>query len=352
MRSVTVLVVAAFIGVSSAVSCGSSASESTATSEASKSTEAPATTAASQSPTVAEGAVELFTLRGPDALPSVVAWSPNGTNLATAIHGEASIWDASTGIKLNEQHIDHLRDVTAIEWSPDSIHTALIAESDSGIYEPLSGPGLLMPVPDFLAYSPDGTRVAVGGAWGWSAVIDATTGNEQLSLPSCPTWVNAAAWSPDGARIATTCGSTVTISDAATGEEQHTLSQDAQAAGSNQEATDVAWSPEGTRIAVITGEPGTRDTVAAVWAVAIGEETDAPEQTISGVWALAWSPDGTRIVTAGANPTAAIWDTTSGDQLLSLAGHEALVTDVAWSPDGTRVATASLDGTVKVWLVD
>lgn len=64
-----------------------------------------------------------------------------------------------------------------------------------------------------------------------------------------------------------------------------------------------------------------------------------------GVYGLSRERDGSR--TSGK-----IWDTTTGNELLTLAGHTAEVTDVAWNSAGTRIATASADGTAKIWAVD
>ncbi len=47
-----------------------------------------------------------------------------------------------------------------------------------------------------------------------------------------------------------------------------------------------------------------------------------------------------------------MWDASSGQELLTLKGHDKSVTSVAWSPDGKRLATAGGDGSVQVYAMD
>ena len=64
---------------------------------------------------------------------------------------------------------------------------------------------------------------------------------------------------------------------------------------------------------------------------------------------VAFSPDGTRIVSGSYDNTVRIWDTSTGEQLVVLQGHEDAVSSVAFSADGERVASASRDGTIRIW---
>jgi WD40 repeat protein/DNA-binding SARP family transcriptional activator len=73
---------------------------------------------------------------------------------------------------------------------------------------------------------------------------------------------------------------------------------------------------------------------------------------------VSFSPDGSRVATSQrlsqdslmADPV--VWDTTTGDRVLTLAGHTDNVNDIQFSPVGSRLATASWDGTVRLWDTD
>ncbi|MCO6492546.1 MAG: hypothetical protein J5I98_29280 [Phaeodactylibacter sp.] len=63
------------------------------------------------------------------------------------------------------------------------------------------------------------------------------------------------------------------------------------------------------------------------------------------------SPDGTLLATAGADSTAALWDTT-GQLLAKLRGHSAGVLAIDISNDGRFVLSGSADGEARIWDTD
>jgi WD40 repeat protein len=67
------------------------------------------------------------------------------------------------------------------------------------------------------------------------------------------------------------------------------------------------------------------------------------------VVALAFSPDGKRLASASHDRTVKVWDSSSGKELLTLAGHAGPVHAVAYSPDGKSVATGIDASHIRLW---
>ena len=175
-------------------------------------------------------------------------------------------------------------------------------------------------------------------------------------------WVNSAAWSPDGTRIATASkDNTARIWDAQSGAPLAVLEGHKDSLNGLLTA---AWSPDGTRIATASFD----DTV-GIWDAQSGALLAVLKGRTNSIDSAAWSPDGSRIVTASQDGTARIWDAQSsaplavlkehtsvvisadqsGAPLAVLKDHTSAVISAAWSPDGTRIATASEDHTARIW---
>ncbi|MBK8428841.1 MAG: hypothetical protein IPL27_24120 [Lewinellaceae bacterium] len=54
-------------------------------------------------------------------------------------------------------------------------------------------------------------------------------------------------------------------------------------------------------------------------------------------------------MTAGADTSAIIWSSVSGEKLQTLKGHAFTIQEVSWSPDGNKIATASWDKSCIIW---
>jgi WD40 repeat protein len=150
----------------------------------------------------------------------------------------------------------------------------------------------------------------------------------------------AAAFSPDGKRLATTGEeNTIAIWDAANGKRLLTIP------GHTAPVVQTVFNPAGTQLATVSenNEDGIK-----FWDTKTGKDLfTLPEE--NPIFGLAFSPDGKQVAAVGAGRTAAIWDLATHTHILSLLGHGRAVYSVAFTADGSRVATSSGDGTVKIW---
>jgi len=69
-----------------------------------------------------------------------------------------------------------------------------------------------------------------------------------------------------------------------------------------------------------------------------------------GVRSARFSPDGQLLVTASANRTAVLWETSTGAETFALGGARNGLLDAVFSPEGKLVATASADGVSRLYL--
>ena len=57
-------------------------------------------------------------------------------------------------------------------------------------------------------------------------------------------------------------------------------------------------------------------------------------------------------MTSSWDNTAKIWDANTGNELITLKGHDAAVTSVSYSADGKRIVTSGADGIVQIYTTD
>jgi WD40 repeat protein/DNA-binding SARP family transcriptional activator len=190
-----------------------------------------------------------------------------------------------------------------------------------------------------VVYSPDGTRMAVGGEDGFIRILDAETKKEIFRFAGNDDKHNwEIKFSPDGKRLAAANdGPLVTVWDAASGEVLFTLY------GHTNFVADIAFSPDGRRIAT-----GSEDFTARIWDADTGEELLHISDHTDVVSKVGFSPDGNRLITASWDSTVKIRDAETGEVLLNLTDDVGL--DGAFNPDGTRFITGTGDGVgFRMW---
>jgi DNA-binding beta-propeller fold protein YncE len=160
---------------------------------------------------------EIQTLRGHTMAVRSVAYRPDGKRIISGSEdGTVKVWDAETGKEVQTLKGD-ASGVSSVAFSPDGKRIAAahpgrllnVWDAETGKETRWTaesnpfGPGdtRIGRTPESMAFSPDGTRIVVGGSWSGLKVGDAETGQELLDL-QCqygPVW--SVAFSSDGKRI-------------------------------------------------------------------------------------------------------------------------------------------------------
>ena len=111
----------------------------------------------------------------------------------------------------------------------------------------------------------------------------------------------------------------------------------------------VAYNPDGTRLATGGGEGEVFVWDTVTWRPVLHLQADAASRRAhtDDVWGVSFSADGKRLVTAGQSG-AALWETTSGQELRRLKGEYTL-SKLAFRPDGKQAVWDSGAAAVKVW---
>ena len=192
-----------------------------------------------------------------------------------------------------------------------------------------------------LAFSPDGALLASGSHDQTIRLWDRQTGQCLKTLRGHTGCIQALAFSPDGATLAS--GShdhTIRLWNRQTSQCVQTL------AGHDDRVLFVAFSPDGKDL--ISG--GADDTVRS-WQLESGQCVQQIEINLNWALAIALSPDGQTLATASDGNAVKFWQLQTGEGIGTLPHYTSKVWSVAFSPDGQLLATASEDHTVRLWSV-
>jgi serine/threonine protein kinase/WD40 repeat protein len=319
-------------------------------------------------------------VRWQDITAGELAFSPDGKQLS-AMGGDRTIrtWDATaTDLPMALTGLTSHAQVVAI--SPDGMRVAAAGRGEGGQADELrvwdlAGKPLLstvLPSPagdarldhhsfSRLCFSGDGKRLALKTDFQfWSSgqnrpapealfsVWEVADGKEIFRVREAGLFQDMAL-SPDGRRVAASeRAGPVKMWDVASGREVGGIDP-----GPALTAHGLAFSSDGGRLAGdATNFMAAKSTSLRVWNVADRAELLRMNHTFT-TQTTAFSPDGKLIALAmvvgwiGPHDVK-VFDAASGDLLLTLRGHNALVRSVAFSADGRRIVSTD-DGAVKVW---
>jgi mono/diheme cytochrome c family protein len=195
-----------------------------------------------------------------------------------------------------------------------------------------------------VAFSPDGTKVLVGG-YHEVSVWNAEDGTLVRRIANMPQRVFALAFLPDARRFVAAGGEPgrsgeVRLVDFETGNVAAILAR------SGDVALDVALRPGTNVLAVAAADSLIR---------LVDLETGADVRTIAShadwVTGVAWSDDGTRMASSSRDKSAKLYDA-MGELTANYQGHGAPVRGVAFTPDGKQVLSLGADAKLHRWNVE
>ncbi len=282
---------------------------------------------------------------------TALAASPDGKQIASGLGAKVLVWDAATGALLRTLE-GHRRQVAALAYSPDG--TTLASGGWDGavvLWDVKSGDkqrtlsGHKRDVGG-LAWSPDGKRLASTGTLDNQVILwNPATGQPEASLTGTDQGVWGVAWSPDGKTLAvSTSLADVMLWDVS--KPSLSAAPDDVLRGHSNWVSTLAWSPDGTKLA-----SSGADRLVIVWDVPNRQRFQSLTGHEGVVRAVAFSPDGKALATSGLDQQVLVWLVEKGvkERLRTFAGHTGPVDALAWLPDGSRLASASEDGTVLIW---
>lgn len=272
-----------------------------------------------------------------------LAWSPDGARIAVGTNdGVVRIWPRDLGgdpLRFRAHGVEHGPSSTK---DPAAESHPFLTASGYVIGELLtpSAARRLYPEPEpdpsdgtmnALAWSPDGAEIATAGRDHTIHIWSAEEG-VGIRLEGHRSSVVSLAWAPDGRRLAT-----VEVKG-----ELRIWRMDEPEMGPAVfpcgGLSNVVWL-SATRLAV--DDPEKSGVV--VWNTVDGEESSIPIPGDGAIWAMEWSEPRSTLVVASSSGYA----TVLGEG--AFGPHEGIVSEAAWCPDGSRILTVSERGVVRVW---
>jgi len=311
----------------------------------------------------------LYTYQGHSGNINALAWSSDGTCIASASKDKTvQVWDTVTGKNLLT-YTGLSKDVFAVAWSPEGQYLAFSSGRKVQVWDTATNTLLLTyeeavpPVvglgyegyssqPTALAWSPDGKCIASGSKNATVQIWQSTTGERIKIYRGFSDPISDLTWSPDGKYLAISSGRKVQVWDAAT----HILLL--TYGGHTGRLSAVTWSPDGKRLA-----SGGNDRTVQIWQSATGERIKFYRGFSDPISDLTWSPDA-KYLAFSSGRGVQLWDTALDALVLTYEeavprlvglGHESYkdqLTAVAWSPDGKYIASGGESETVQVWVAE
>jgi WD40 repeat protein len=234
----------------------------------------------------------------------------------------------------------------------------------------LSGQVNVPDTPNFLSFSPDGSKLVVASDLEVT-FLNSVSMETEKSIPVSSG--GNLVFSPDGNLVYVSTPFNITVIDSNAGTAilefpdpsalvpTTTVTDDGTIVSVTYETPNVvdnfALSPDGTQIATYTVNPATdtgpggENVRLATWDAKSGKYKSEINFFAESIQAMKFSSDGTRLALGNGNEIW-VWDTSAWQMVKRLSGHVDLVEDLTFTPDGKTIISASRDGTIRSWSLD
>ncbi|MBN8246074.1 MAG: hypothetical protein J0L84_01375 [Verrucomicrobia bacterium] len=287
---------------------------------------------------------------------TALAVSPDGRWLAASGYHEVFLMDAAS-LETRERLLGDSPRLEALSFSPDSRRLAVSGGAPAQFGEiqvwetgtnrlehawRLTGDSLFG-----ISWSPDGARLAFGGADKSVRVIEAGDGREVMKFDNHSDWVLRTAWVSDGRRLLSASRDrALKLIQVPDGQFIDDINKLLEPAISMTRHPKEEWAVYGG------ADGGLR-----VYRAKENQERTAGNNDVNlvreferqpgAVSAVAFSPDGTLLAAGGVGGEVRVYKTADGARAATLSGHDGAVFAIAFSADGHGVITGGFDGLLR-----
>ncbi|MCY7272704.1 MAG: hypothetical protein LH702_02885 [Phormidesmis sp. CAN_BIN44] len=294
------------------------------------------------------GTRQIATLAGHTAWITSIAFSPDGQLLASGSNDHTiRLWDVPTGQCLITLR-GHTSGVQTIAFSPDGQLLASGSNDHTIRLWNVMTHQLLQVLEGHLdrvlsvLFSPDNQTLISSGDDQTIRLWNLQSGDCQQTIATHVNWVLSMALSPDGKTLVTgSDGRTVKFWSLQTGACTGTLPT------YEAKVWAVAFSPDGRVLAT-----GSDDKTVRLWDVQTRQCLKTWHDHTHQVWLVRFRPDGQTLVSSGDDQTVKLWDVQTGQCITTLESHSNWVSSIAFSPDDRTLVSSSKDQLVRLWHID